>query len=119
MESYYLDEELSLQKIDKNGWYHTGDIGEMRIDNSIQIIDRVDQTFKNSSGNFIYPIKLEENLLEIKYIEQIFVYGSPFFGYCIAIVYPNKSELENISSYEEGKQLILKNIEQLQYELLN
>lgn len=41
IEGYLGKEKLTQVKLERNGWLHTGDIGELRVDNSIQIIDRI------------------------------------------------------------------------------
>jgi long-chain acyl-CoA synthetase len=73
MMGYYKNEEATNSTI-KDGWLHTGDVGEM--DGSfLKITDRVKALFKTSGGKYVAPQVVEEKLKESRYIEQICVLG--------------------------------------------
>jgi long-chain acyl-CoA synthetase len=69
MKGYYMDQVKTDQTI-VNGWLHTGDIGQILPNGTLQIIDRVSNIFKLSQGEFLCPEKIE-NRLDSKYISQV------------------------------------------------
>jgi long-chain acyl-CoA synthetase len=75
MVGYYKDPELTKQAIDEDGWFHTGDIGEMIDGRYLKITDRKKEIFKLSSGKYIAPQVIENKCRESEYIEQIMVVG--------------------------------------------
>lgn len=92
---YFLDKEKTNEAFDLEGWIKTGDIGMIMPDNKgLKIIDRVKEIFKLSQGEYIAPSKLENAYLKSKYVLQICVHGDSLKNYLIAIVVPNRPELE-------------------------
>ena len=59
----------------KNGWLHTGDIGEITKDGHLKITDRKKELIVNLGGDNISPTKLENLLCLNENIKQSFVYG--------------------------------------------
>ena len=57
---YFRNETETDAVIDEEGFVHTGDIGQVHINGSIKIIDRVKNIFKLSHGEYICPSRLEE-----------------------------------------------------------
>ncbi len=74
MLGYYKRPDLTAESIDEEGWYHTGDIGEM-IGNKLKITDRKKEIFKTSGGKYIAPQNIENKLKESRFIEQAMVLG--------------------------------------------
>lgn len=74
MMGYYKDEALTNEVI-KNGYFHTGDIGEIDTDGFLKITDRKKEMFKTSGGKYISPQVLENALKQSRFIEQIMVIG--------------------------------------------
>ena len=72
---YYKDQEKTNEVIDKDGWYHSGDVGQLLSNGSVRIIDRKKNIFKLSQGEYIAPEKIENIYLMVKGIKEIFVYG--------------------------------------------
>lgn len=89
---YFNNKELTNNTVDKDGWLHTGDVGMILTSygNALKVIDRVNDLFKLSQGEFIAPDKLENIFLKNEYVEQIFVYGDSLESYLIAIIVPKK-----------------------------
>lgn len=75
MLGYYKNPEATAEVIDKDGWFHTGDIGTLVDTKFLKITDRKKEIFKNSAGKYISPVSIENKLKECKYIEQCMVMG--------------------------------------------
>lgn len=75
MAGYYKDEKTTAEVIDKNGWFHTGDIGTLLKGKFLKITDRKKEMFKLSSGKYIAPQSIENLLKESDFIEQVMVVG--------------------------------------------
>ncbi len=75
MLGYYKDEERTREAIDEEGWFHTGDIGEM-VGNNLKITDRKKEIFKLSTGKYVAPQVVENIFKESLFIEQIMVLGA-------------------------------------------
>ncbi|MCA1752054.1 MAG: long-chain fatty acid--CoA ligase [Cryomorphaceae bacterium] len=75
MMGYYKRPDLTDQVIDKDGWFHTGDIGEMVDGQFLRITDRKKEIFKTSGGKYIAPQIMENKYKESRFIEQIMVIG--------------------------------------------
>ncbi|MEH6344275.1 MAG: AMP-binding protein [Bermanella sp.] len=74
MKGYYLDDEKT-QEVFQDGFYCTGDKGEICSDGYLTITGRIKDTFKTSKGEFITPTIIEELLCENTNIEQVCVLG--------------------------------------------
>jgi len=72
MLGYYKRPDLTEEVIDKEGWFHTGDIGEWKGE-KLRITDRKKEIFKTSGG--IAPQYIENKLKESRFIEQAMVIG--------------------------------------------
>jgi long-chain acyl-CoA synthetase len=75
MMGYYNNEEATNEVMDKEGWFHTGDIGEFQEDKFLKITDRKKEIFKTSGGKYIVPQAMENRFKESRFIEQIMVIG--------------------------------------------
>jgi long-chain acyl-CoA synthetase len=75
MKGYYKRPDLTEQAIDKEGWFHTGDIGEFVEGKYLKITDRKKEMFKTSGGKYIAPQLLENKFKESRFIEQMMVVG--------------------------------------------
>ena len=74
MMGYYKDEQLTKEVI-VDGYFHTGDIGEVDKDGFLKITDRKKEMFKTSGGKYIAPQLLENTMKQSRFIEQIMVIG--------------------------------------------
>lgn len=75
MMGYYKRQDLTDEVIDKDGWFHTGDIGELCKDGFLKITDRKKEMFKTSGGKYVAPQVVENKFKESPFIEQIMVVG--------------------------------------------
>ena len=87
---YYKDEVLTNKVIDKDGWFHTGDVGTWLNNGSLKIIDRRKNILILSNGEQVIPEKVESAFVQIPIIHQIFVYGDQNHDFVVAIVVPNQ-----------------------------
>ncbi len=74
MMGYYKRDDLTKEVIDDEGWFHTGDIGEL-ADGFLRITDRKKEIFKTSGGKYIAPQLMENKFKESRFIEQVMVIG--------------------------------------------
>lgn len=74
MLGYYKDTEKSAEVL-QNGYFHTGDIGEIDADGFLKITDRKKEMFKTSGGKYVAPQLMENRFKQSRFIEQIMVVG--------------------------------------------
>lgn len=74
MMGYYKDEALTNEVL-KEGYFHTGDIGEIDAEGFLKITDRKKEMFKTSGGKYIAPQMIENAMKQSFFIEQIMVVG--------------------------------------------
>lgn len=74
MMGYFKDEEKTNEVI-SNGYFHTGDIGEIDSEGFLKITDRKKEMFKTSGGKYIAPQLIENAMKQSRFIEQIMVIG--------------------------------------------
>ena len=74
MQGYYKDPEKTAEVI-KDGYFHSGDKGEIDADGFLKITGRTKEMFKTSGGKYIVPPLLEGALKQSLFIEQIMVIG--------------------------------------------
>ncbi|MBQ8958393.1 MAG: long-chain fatty acid--CoA ligase [Bacteroidales bacterium] len=75
MMGYYKQPELTKEVIDEEGWFHTGDMGEIDQYNRLKITGRIKSLFKTSGGKYINPDVIEAKFCASNLIEQIMVVG--------------------------------------------
>ena len=74
MQGYYKDPQQTAEVL-KNGYFHTGDIGEIDSDGFLKITDRKKSMFKTSGGKYVAPQLIENAMKQSSFIEQILVVG--------------------------------------------
>ena len=94
----YWNMKKETDEIIKDGWLHTGDIGEITKDGNLKITDRKKEIIVNLGGDNISPSKIENLLCLNEKIKQSFVYGDKK-TYLVALIVSeseeNKKEIEN------------------------
>ena len=75
MMGYYKEPEMTREAIDGDGWFHTGDIGEITPQGQLRITGRKKELFKTSFGKYVSPQLIEEKFKESLFIDQILVVG--------------------------------------------
>ena len=102
MQGYYKDPEKSASVL-KNGYFHTGDKGEIDSEGFLKITGRTKEMFKTSGGKYVIPTLLEGQLKQSLFIEQVMVVGEGE-KMPAAIVQPN---FEYIAEWCEKEELNL------------
>ena len=92
MMGYYKRPDLT-DEILKDGWFHTGDIGELVDGEYLKITDRKKEIFKTSGGKYIAPQIMENKFKESRFIEQVIVIGE-YRKHPSALVVPSFEFLE-------------------------
>ena len=75
MKGYYREEEMTREAIDTDGWFHTGDIGNLEPEGQLRITGRKKELFKTSFGKYVSPQLIEDKFKESLFIEQLIVVG--------------------------------------------
>lgn len=74
MQGYYKEPDMTADVL-KDGYFHTGDIGEIDKDGFLKITDRKKSMFKTSGGKYVAPQLIENAMKQSSFIEQILVVG--------------------------------------------
>lgn len=94
MMGYYKRPDLTKDAV-KDGWFYTGDIGELLEGRFLKITDRKKELFKTSGGKYVAPLPIETKMKESPYIEQMMVVGDDK-KFTAALIVPN---FKNISDW--------------------
>ena len=94
MLGYYKNEEITAQTIDKDGWYHTGDLGTMDKQGNVFIKGRSKNMLLGSNGQNIYPEEIEDKVNSMALVvESVVVQRGEKL---VAIVYPDYDEAKKM-----------------------
>ena len=102
---YFKNIKETNKIIDKDGWFHSGDVGVILTNNgnSIKTIDRIKSLFKLNQGEFLAPERIQIILSNSKYINQIFIHGESLYSFAVALVFPELKEC--IKFLKENKKM--------------
>jgi long-chain acyl-CoA synthetase len=109
MLGYYKNPELTAEVLE-DGWFHTGDIGELDKDSFLKITDRKKEIFKTSGGKYVAPLPIENKMKENYFIEQMMVVGSER-KFVAALIVPSYTHLkpwckENDVTFSSNSELV-------------
>ncbi|RYP90014.1 hypothetical protein DL770_003859 [Monosporascus sp. CRB-9-2] len=94
---YYNNPEETASAFTPDGWFKTGDIGEIDANGHLKIIDRVKNLVKMLGGEYIALEKLEAIYRGSAYVNNIMVYGDSAHPRAIAVVSPNEKPLADLA----------------------
>ena len=97
MMGYYKNEEATKEVFTKDGFFRTGDIGEIDDDGYLKITGRIKDLIVTSGGKNISPQNIENSLQASPYIEQVAVIGDNR-KYLSALIVPSFENIEKWSS---------------------
>ena len=105
MTGYYKNEEQTKEVLTDDGWFKTGDIGKIDEDGYLFITDRKKSMFKLSTGKYVAPQNVENQVSGSGYIEQVVVIGyqRKFCSALIVPVYDNVLKRLKRDGYEPEK----------------
>lgn len=98
MKGYYGLEEMTREVISDDGWFSTGDIGELSSDGYLKITDRKKDLIKTSGGKYVAPQLIENLLKKNAFVDQAVVVGEGR-KFCSVVVVP---AFERLGSWAEG-----------------
>lgn len=94
MLGYYKNEEATAQTIDKEGWYHTGDLGLMDKDGNIFIKGRSKNMLLGANGQNIYPEEIEDKINSLPLVlESVVIQRDQKL---VALIHPDFDEVHNM-----------------------
>ena len=116
----YWNMKKETEEVIKNGWLHTGDIGEITEDGNLKITDRKKEIIVNLGGDNISPSKIENLLCLNEKIKQSFIYGDKK-NYLVALIVSDSNENESdIRFYIENLNKDLSIVEKIKkFKLIN
>jgi long-chain acyl-CoA synthetase len=75
MKGYYKAPEQTVEAVDAEGWFHTGDLGQIEPEGQLRITGRKKEMFKTAFGKYIVPTLVENKFSEHPMIDNILVVG--------------------------------------------
>jgi long-chain acyl-CoA synthetase len=86
MEGYHGLPDKTAEVLEPDGWFHTGDIGELSADGYLRITDRKKDLFKTSGGKYVAPTEIEGSFKAVcPFVSNILVHGADR-NFCTALI---------------------------------
>lgn len=105
MLGYYKNEDATRQVLDKDGWYHTGDLGEMSEDGHVFIKGRIKNMLLGSNGQNVYPEEIEDKLSSMMMVNECIIVQRE--NKLVALVYPDMDEVNNMGLSDQEVQALM------------
>lgn len=105
MKGYYKNQEATDAVIDKDGWFHTGDLATMSADGHIFVKGRSKNMLLGPNGQNIYPEEIEDKLNSMAMVNESIVIQSD--DKLVALVHPDMEEVNNLGFTDEDLENIM------------
>ncbi|MFI0163733.1 AMP-dependent synthetase/ligase [Streptomyces sp. NPDC017095] len=93
MQGYHQQPQKTAEVLESDGWFHTGDIGELSPDGYLRITDRKKDLIKTSGGKYVAPAEVEGQFKAVcPYVSNILVHGADR-NYCTALIALDESAI--------------------------
>ena len=99
MLGYYNKPDATREVFTEDGWFKTGDIGEISGDGFLRITDRKKELFKTSGGKYIAPSPIEQMIKSSRFVSQVVLVGNER-NFPAALIVPSFEELEHFAKSE-------------------
>lgn len=99
MRGYYNKPDASRDAFTDDGFFKTGDIGEIDADGFLKITDRKKELFKTSGGKYIAPSPIEQKIKASRFVSQVVLVGNDR-KFPAALIVPNFEQLANFARNE-------------------
>ena len=100
MQGYFNKPSDTAEAIDSDGWFHTGDIGEIDAEGFVKITDRKKNILVLSNGKNVAPQPIENQLKQSPYISEIMLLGDQR-STVTALIVPNYDEIKEYASEQQ------------------
>ncbi len=104
MQGYFKNPEMTKESIDKDGWFHTGDLGRIEKEGHLRITGRKKALFKTAMGKYISPEHIENKLVESPFIDAALVVGENQ-KFAAALIVPDFGHLKTWCNIKKIKYL--------------
>ncbi|MDH3530582.1 MAG: long-chain fatty acid--CoA ligase, partial [Acidobacteriota bacterium] len=94
MLGYYNKPEATRDAFTEDGWFRTGDIGELSKDGFLKITDRKKELFKTSGGKYIAPSPIEQMIKGSRFVSQVVLIGNSR-KFASALIVPDFEQLKS------------------------
>lgn len=105
MKGYYKNQEATDAVIDKDGWFHTGDLATMAADGHFFVRGRSKNMLLGPNGQNIYPEEIEDKLNSMAMVNESIVIQSN--DKLVALVHPDMEEVNNLGFTDEDLENIM------------
>lgn len=99
MLGYYGKPDATNEAFTEDGWFRTGDVGELDPDGFLRITDRKKELFKTSGGKYIAPSPIEQMIKASKFVSQVVLVGNNR-KFPSALIVPNFDQLESYAKHK-------------------
>lgn len=105
MKGYYKNTKATNDVIDKDGWFHTGDLAKMSDDGHIFILGRIKNMLLGSNGQNVYPEEIEDRLNSMTMVSESLIIQNG--GKLVGLVHPDFSQAETLGISGEELQGVM------------
>jgi long-chain acyl-CoA synthetase len=104
MLGYYKKEQATRDAFTDDGWFRTGDIGEIDEDGFLKITDRKKELFKTSGGKYVAPSPIEQMIRSSRFVNQVVLIGNER-KFASALIVPNFEMLDSYAKHKGFRQM--------------